>query len=754
MKKINKVVGEAKVSVREKIGKKDSNITEPPDYKNKSNNIDGIRTYSKDLLNRLSKQSKSNQGLIEENESLGQKYIQYGKWYSEDGSSIPVGSALSILGDLHVQMEVCRSRMDIAINNSFTTPLQNFVKTDLKDAHLAKSRYDKFRISFDAASESFKNLRKKPNANSERLIEAEDHLNYATQQFSDVALESINQIEDILDKHNVETIERIYDCIKTYQDYFQKGLEIVNNVIPEIEQHRQTILKNSQTLSEKKKKRTDNIVFDNPSNNINLSQQIISNYQHAQQQQQQQQTKPSSNSFKNSKLFGIPLETVFENEGGEIPTIVMKSICYLEEKGINVEGIFRVSPNQKYLLETKAGINSGSITNFDHCDDPHIVSGFLKSFLRELPVPLLTYELYPDLTRCVLESDGEPKKNTCEKISLLLKTLPKCNFLLTKSLIHLLYKISLMFSVNKMTTSNLAVVMAPNILYPDSKNLNIESIANSNATIEFLISNYLDIFGGTSSSTATTTNPISKITHHNNPHRRSITPPVLPTKPTLTNGGNQSVSPILIKSLSSNPVVSLNNNNSYSPPPLPSRNNRLSISTSALKPTTSSPNLTPQTSTSATPSPPSSPQTTPANSKINHRVSMYLQNFQAPPPSLPPKPSPGPLRKSIDIPLPLPPNHPNYQQQQQQHPATTTPTSSLSNSLNSSTSSTSSVSSNNSLGSFFKKNNNRPSAIKLPTTTTTIYQENTKGTYSLLDDSFTIEYISDKIVEEDELLNW
>jgi len=688
MKKINKAYGDAKVSLSAMIGKDAADqTTEIPEYIDKVNSIQGIKYYSKDILTSLSKQSKTNQTLIEDNAQLGETLIEYGNWYCSGGTCDGLGNAIKVLGDIHVQMEVCRSKLDIAISNRLHNQINEFMKNDIKDAFLAKSRYDKFRISFDAASETFKTLRKKSNVNAEKLADAEQELDYATQQFSDVSTESLYRMEDIVEKHNEEMFDSVYETVKQYKEYFDKGTEIINAILPDMEQYKKSMTKHKQSINERKAKRTDFIVFEQTS----IPATSVGQYQ-----QQQQSTPPplptskfstTSNSNNNNsndslrgsrssiaalKVFGVPLQVVVDREGRDTPLIVDKAIEYLhKEINIKTEGLFRLSPNQKTLLEAKQLANNGSLQSFDSnelYDDPHLVSSFLKAYLREMPIPLFTFELYKKIIDCVLD-DSKDKETMAKSLSDILKHLPFCNLVLVKKLFHLLYSISVESKINKMNTANLAVVLAPNILYP--KQMDIQAISNSNAAVEFMISQYNFVFkslqipdrksltsstssNGSNGSNSNSNTPISP--NNSGELRKSnndVIPPKLPIRPVS----------VMFKQP---PLVNNSNNNSFitpsasplkssssavvSPPPLPPKSSRLSVSTSTL------PSATTTSNTNNTSPPPLSPiSSTPSspvinNKPINNRVSVYLSNFNqqhnSNAPAIPPKPS----RYSVMIP--------------------------------------------------------------------------------------------------------
>ena len=92
--------------------------------------------------------------------------------------------------------------------------------------------------------------------------------------------------------------------------------------------------------------------------------------------------------------FGASLEWIREhNPESFIPPVVRKCVEYLSKaESLETEGIFRRSANALLIKELKARVNAGE-HRFDF-DDPHVAAVLLKTFLRELKEPILTFELF------------------------------------------------------------------------------------------------------------------------------------------------------------------------------------------------------------------------------------------------------------------------------------------------------------------------------------------------------------------------
>jgi hypothetical protein len=59
-----------------------------------------------------------------------------------------------------------------------------------------------------------------------------------------------------------------------------------------------------------------------------------------------------------------------------------------------LEGIFRLSGAAAEIQELKQDFDKGNDVDLQDCNDPHVVAGLLKQFLRELPDPIFTYDMY------------------------------------------------------------------------------------------------------------------------------------------------------------------------------------------------------------------------------------------------------------------------------------------------------------------------------------------------------------------------
>ncbi|XP_060135417.1 SH3 domain-binding protein 1 [Zootoca vivipara] len=162
-------------------------------------------------------------------------------------------------------------------------------------------------------------------------------------------------------------------------------------------------------------------------------------------------------------VYGMPLETHLKASGREIAVPIEACVMMLLESGMKEEGLFRLAAGASVLKKLKYSLACGSGGLDEFYADPHAVAGALKCYLRELPQPLMTFELYDDWLKAASikepENQLEHLRDTCSR-------LPKDNYNNMRYLIRFLAKLAEQQDVNKMTPSNIAIVLGPNLLWP------------------------------------------------------------------------------------------------------------------------------------------------------------------------------------------------------------------------------------------------------------------------------------------------
>ncbi|XP_048347234.1 rho GTPase-activating protein 44 isoform X9 [Sphaerodactylus townsendi] len=182
--------------------------------------------------------------------------------------------------------------------------------------------------------------------------------------------------------------------------------------------------------------------------------------------------------------FGKPLEEHLTVSGREIAFPIEACVTMLLECGMQEEGLFRVAPSASKLKKLKAALDCCVVDVQEYSADPHAIAGALKSYLRELPEPLMTFELYEEWIQA---SNIQDQDKRIQALWNSLEKLPKASFNNLRYLIKFLAKLTEYQDANKMTPSNIAIVLGPNLLWPQTEGNITEMMATVSLQIVAII---------------------------------------------------------------------------------------------------------------------------------------------------------------------------------------------------------------------------------------------------------------------------
>ncbi|XP_075048841.1 rho GTPase-activating protein 11A isoform X2 [Mixophyes fleayi] len=168
--------------------------------------------------------------------------------------------------------------------------------------------------------------------------------------------------------------------------------------------------------------------------------------------------------LQNGKVFGAPIYSLPQlciPEYGKIPMFLVEVCRYLENHA-HTEGLFRKSGSvvRQKLLKSKLDRGDKSLSNAPPCD----VAGILKQFFRELPEPIVPADLQDALYKAQNLSSDEDRTSATMLISCLI---PDHTVLILRYFFNFLHAVSKRSDANKMDSSNLSVIFAPNLLQSD-----------------------------------------------------------------------------------------------------------------------------------------------------------------------------------------------------------------------------------------------------------------------------------------------
>ncbi|XP_052392359.1 rho GTPase-activating protein 17 isoform X2 [Carassius gibelio] len=182
--------------------------------------------------------------------------------------------------------------------------------------------------------------------------------------------------------------------------------------------------------------------------------------------------------------FGTALEEHLKRTSREIALPIEACIMMLLETGMQEEGLFRIAAGASKLKKLKAALDCSTSQLEEFYSDPHAVAGALKSYLRELPEPLMTYQLYEEWIQASNISDPDKR---LQALWVVCDMLPKANKSNFRYLVKFLAKLALGSDVNKMTASNIAIVLGPNLLWARTEGSLTEMAATTSVHVVSII---------------------------------------------------------------------------------------------------------------------------------------------------------------------------------------------------------------------------------------------------------------------------
>ncbi|CAM4696492.1 rho GTPase-activating protein 30 isoform X1 [Caretta caretta] len=163
------------------------------------------------------------------------------------------------------------------------------------------------------------------------------------------------------------------------------------------------------------------------------------------------------------RVFGCDLLEHLQHSGQEVPQVLRSCTEFVEQHGI-VDGIYRLSGVSSNIQKLRQEFDSDRCPDLNkdvYLQDIHCVSSLCKAYFRELPNPLLTYQLYDKFADAVAIQMEEGR---LVKIKEVLKELPSPHYRTLEFLMRHLVHMASYSSQTNMHARNLAIVWAPNLL--------------------------------------------------------------------------------------------------------------------------------------------------------------------------------------------------------------------------------------------------------------------------------------------------
>ncbi|ELV09237.1 Rho GTPase-activating protein 9 [Tupaia chinensis] len=212
------------------------------------------------------------------------------------------------------------------------------------------------------------------------------------------------------------------------------------------------------------------------------------------------------------QVFGCQLESLCQREGDTVPSFVRLCIAAVDKRGLDVDGIYRVSGNLavvqklRFLVDRERAITSDGRYVFPEqpgqegrldldsaeWDDIHVVTGALKLFLRELPQPLVPPQLLPHFRAALALSASEQRLSQIQE---LIDSMPKPNHDTLRYILEHLCRVIAHSDKNRMTPHNLGIVFGPTLFRPEQETSDPAAHAlYPGQLVQLMLTNFTSLF--------------------------------------------------------------------------------------------------------------------------------------------------------------------------------------------------------------------------------------------------------------------
>uniref|UniRef100_A0A2I3GWE7 Chimerin 1 n=1 Tax=Nomascus leucogenys TaxID=61853 RepID=A0A2I3GWE7_NOMLE len=132
--------------------------------------------------------------------------------------------------------------------------------------------------------------------------------------------------------------------------------------------------------------------------------------------------------------------------------------------GLNSEGLYRVSGFSDLIEDVKMAFDRDgekADISVNMYEDINIITGALKLYFRDLPIPLITYDAYPKFIESAKIMDPDEQLETLHEA---LKLLPPAHCETLRYLMAHLKRVTLHEKENLMNAENLGIVFGPTLM--------------------------------------------------------------------------------------------------------------------------------------------------------------------------------------------------------------------------------------------------------------------------------------------------
>ncbi|XP_014035997.1 N-chimaerin isoform X2 [Salmo salar] len=191
------------------------------------------------------------------------------------------------------------------------------------------------------------------------------------------------------------------------------------------------------------------------------------------------------------KVYSCDLTTLVKAHNSKRPMVVDMCIQEIESRGVQSEGLYRISGFSDLIEDVKLAFDRDgekADISVNVYEDINIITGALKLYFRDLPIPLITYDAYPKFMEAAKITDPDKRLEAHHEG---LKLLPPAHCETLCYLMAHLKRVTQNDKDNLMNAENLGIVFGPTLMRaPDLDAMTaLNDIRYQRQVVETLIKN-------------------------------------------------------------------------------------------------------------------------------------------------------------------------------------------------------------------------------------------------------------------------
>ncbi|XP_035267286.1 N-chimaerin isoform X2 [Anguilla anguilla] len=191
------------------------------------------------------------------------------------------------------------------------------------------------------------------------------------------------------------------------------------------------------------------------------------------------------------KVYSCDLTTLVKAHNAKRPMVVDMCIREIESRGLKSEGLYRISGFSDLIEDVKLAFDRDgekADISVNAYEDINIITGALKLYFRDLPIPVITYDAYPRFIEAAKLTDPDER---LEALHEALKLLPLAHCETLRYLMAHLKRVTQNEKDNLMNAENLGIVFGPTLMRaPDLDAMTaLNDIRYQRQVVESLIKN-------------------------------------------------------------------------------------------------------------------------------------------------------------------------------------------------------------------------------------------------------------------------